>query len=150
MRWVSTPISPAMTKATVPIRVRSARLLRICLRETLMPSIPLRRPVPTSPNLNCTPNPGQNWERGIFMKYGYKLKLDRVLKHEEGRRDFAAAARNKKLFKSIITTAKGSKAKQDGCPLQNPGKHPCRAYDMIQPTCQFIGHTSVPCDTFLF
>ena len=32
------------------------------------------------------------------MKHGWKLKLDCVLKHEEGRRDFAAAARNKKTF----------------------------------------------------
>ena len=38
----------------VPIRVRSARLLRICLRETSMPSILLRRLVPTSPNSSST------------------------------------------------------------------------------------------------
>ena len=85
--------------------------------------------------MKCTPNPGQNWERGIFMKYGWKFKLDCVPKHKEGKRDFAPAARNKKLFKSIIATAKGSRAKQNGCPLQNSGKHPCIAYNMIQPTC---------------
>lgn len=59
------------------------------------------------------------------MKYGWKLKLDRVLKHKEGRRDLAPVVRNKNLFKPFIATAKGLRAKQNGYPLQNSGKHPC-------------------------
>ena len=52
------------------------------------------------------------------MKYGNKLKLDRVPKHKEGKRDFAPAARRKNFFESIVATAKGSKAEQNGYPLQ--------------------------------
>ena len=55
------------------------------------------------------------------MKYGWKFKLDCVPKHKEGKRDFAPAARRKNFFESIVATAKGSKAKQNGYPLQIRG-----------------------------
>lgn len=69
------------------------------------------------------------------MKYGWKLKPGCFLKYKEGRRDFIPVTRNKNLFKSFIATAKGLGAKQNGCPPQNSGKHPCQAYDITQPTC---------------
>ena len=55
------------------------------------------------------------------MKYGWKLKLDRVLKYKEGRRDLAPVVRNKNLFKPFIATAKGLRAKQNGCPFKIQG-----------------------------